>query len=121
MFKPFEGIAKITKTVATKSAMNPTLILAGIVVPVSLLVGARLDGWPQEFLFYLSSGVVGVALLQIIGFSLLAPKHLHDNRHVEEMTRIDHASRLGDAFHEQIISADAKPVNNPAIGRPSGV
>ncbi|MET1112005.1 MAG: hypothetical protein ABWX67_10820 [Allosphingosinicella sp.] len=115
MMQPFEGIARITSTVATKSAMNPTLILAAIVVPLALLLGFNLHGEAQRFLFGLAGIVVTVALLQIVGFSIFSPNHLQDNRHVEEKLRIEHSSRLGDASQEIVIDADAMPINNPSI------
>ena len=60
MLKPFEGIASITNTVATKSVMNPTLILAAIVVPISLLLALYLEGSAQVFLLWLAGPVVGI-------------------------------------------------------------
>ncbi len=115
MYKPFEGIARITNTVATKSVLNPTLILAAIVVPISLLLGVYLDGEARTFLFGLAGAVVIVALLQIVGFSIFGPNHLQDNRHVEEKLRIENASRLGDSKGEIIIDADASRINNPQL------
>jgi hypothetical protein len=113
--KPFDGIARLTSTVATKSALNPTLILAAIVVPLALVLGFQLQGDPQFFMFALASAVVGVALLQIIAFSITNPMHLQDNRHVEERLRIEHSARFGDAKGEIIIESEGRPVNNPAI------
>lgn len=113
--KPFEGIAKITSTVATKSALNPTLILAAIVVPLCIIFGTQLEGSAQLMLFGMAIAVVAVALLQIIGFSVVNPLHLQDNRHVEERLRIEHSARIGDSAREIIIDGSAIPINNPAI------
>jgi hypothetical protein len=83
--KNLSGIAKITRTLASKSSMNPTLILSAIVVPLAMLFGFLSSGVPQMFFLGIASAVVFVALMQIAGFSIFAPYRLDDHSHIENM------------------------------------
>ena len=110
----FDGLAKVTKTLASKSSMNPTLILAAIVVPLSLGFAFCSTGQAQLIFFAMAIAVIAVALLQIVGFSLFAPNRLDDHSHTEKKLIISQISgQLGQGNQVKQIPDGAVLIENP--------
>jgi hypothetical protein len=120
-FRDMRGIADVTKTLASKSSLNPTLLLAAIVVPVSLVLGYLSEGQAQTFLFGLAAAVVTVALLQIVGFSIFDRNRLDDHKHTEnKMIIAQMRPHFGDADGTQFLSEDEGVIiENPVLKKES--
>ena len=114
----FDGIAKVTKTLASKSSMNPTLILAAIVVPLSLGFAFFSTGQAQLIFFGMAIAVIAVALLQIVGFSVFSANRLDDHRHTENKLLIAQISgQLGQGDLVKQIPDGAILIENPQAGK----
>lgn len=117
--KDLRGIADITKTLASKSSLNPTLILAAIVVPISLILAYFSEGSSQQFFFWIAIAVISVALLQIIGFSFFDRDRLDDHKHTEnKMIIAQMRPHFGDADETRFIAeGEGEIIENPILDK----
>ncbi len=96
--------------------MNPTLLLATIVVPISLILGFFSNGSPQLFFLGIAAIVIFVALLQIIGFSIFDRDRLDDHKHTEnKMIIAQMKPHFGDSDETKFIEGDGVLVENPML------
>ena len=110
------GIAEVTKTLASKSSLNPTLILAAIVVPISLIFGFFSNGQPQLIFFGFAALVVLLAVFQIIWFSIFDRDRLDDHKHTEnKMIIAQMRPHFGNSDDTNFIESDGALVENPML------
>lgn len=116
--KGMGGVARVTKTLASRSSMNPTLILVALVVPLSLTLGFMSSGVPQIFFLGLAGLIVLVGLLQIVGFSIFAPHRLDDHKHVENKLLIAQMeARIGQGDQILMLPDEGGELDgNPLLG-----
>lgn len=114
--RELDGIAGITRSIATSSALNPTLILAAICTPASLVLSRFSSGYEQVALLAIAGAVPLVALAQIVWFTIKSPDRLQHENHVENKMLI---SRMGensnDGARQILIDNNTILTENPKI------
>ncbi|RDS77946.1 hypothetical protein DL238_10270 [Alteriqipengyuania lutimaris] len=115
------GVADVTRTLASKSSLNPTLILAAIVVPISLLLSFLSDGQTQLIFFSPAAIVILLAVFQIVWFSIFDRDRLDDHKHTEnKMIIAQMRPHFGDSEDTNFIQGDGELIENPMLERGDG-
>jgi len=111
-----QNFGQIIKTLRTKSAANPALILAAICLGGGL-AGASITSAPINYVF-VGISVLGVfvAALQIMFFTIFDRDRLHDEEHVEKKLLINAMMPMfGDAENLIEIKPNEELTGNPQL------
>ena len=110
----FDGLARVTKTVATSTALNPTLMLAALLGLPCFLLGFFSPVPISYLLDVCGVAVLVTAIWQIIRFTIHDPDRLQNDRHVENKMMISTlGGKFGDEKLEIAIPANAISTANP--------
>ena len=111
-----QGVAGVTKSIATSSALNPTLILCAICTP-TMLTAAYFATEPLSLMFSTFAFFPPViACWQIVRFTLSDTDRLQNERHVEnKMIISQQGTRIGSADTDIMLPANEVLQGNPAL------
>lgn len=111
-FDVFKNFPSVVRHVATKNVLSPSLTLAAIVTPASVISAAFGATETAMYLFVLAALPVVSTVGLNIYFAISNPLRLHDEKTQLEFHRLQ---VLGDSkVHEQAV-IEATPVPNPAL------
>jgi hypothetical protein len=114
--KDINGIAGVTRSIATSSVINPTLILSAICTPLALSAGYFSDGLIKLFFLIFAAIPPGLACWQIIKFTKQDPDRLQNERHVENKMMISQmGARIGSDGKDMPVEIGGKLESNPAL------
>ena len=108
-------VAGAQRSITTSSALNPTLVLAGIVTPASLLVSQWAEGWPYVALLTLAIAPIVLAIWQIARFTILDPDRLQNEKHVEAKMAISRLGVMVDGKPREVVIDNTTLEQNPAL------
>ena len=105
------------KGITTRSAMNPTLMLAFITTPLGIISATTLCICGQYVAAAISAAFaavpVAIAAYQLVRWTNTDPSRLQDHQHVENMYQLQHAIAVKDGDTVRAFEVSSQLIDNP--------